>query len=406
MRKFVTPLLVAGVLAFTAATAMATANIEMGDFTEEHVQGDHYKVTNVMEAGAHGKGIGGYQLDSAILKSLAAFDFEGDDSYGYTTGANPFVAGLAGGPGGETDEPLAAPAYTLPCPEWVSAGTKGTCPANTNPIDPQTEDAVAIWDGVVLDDLYQAVGDEDTTFGTFEETAGVTWSVKNVRFLDQTLDALFYGGKRGTVTLGAATINLTRRHYDIDQTLDQDLADYFHEYEGTTTGDPVHETMGIFGKLTQLFQLAGPELTVGEVMAIPGATTVIGQPIGGGQYGAEGCASYGSESPTDGCYAVIDGEVMDGMGFNQLLAAKGIGDTHAHFIDQWIVSEMHDWHPYNGTDPDLQGKYSGRGVKQEYSSWFRDGSEKDYNFSYAYPGGHGTIDKTVTGLDKHNGIDP
>ncbi len=404
MRKFVLPLLVAGALAFTATSAMATANIEMGAFTEEHVQGDHYKVTDVMEAGAHGTGIGGYQLDSAILKSLAAFAFEGDDSYGYTTGANPFVPGLALGE--DTEDPLAAPAYTLPCPEWVSGGSKGTCPAQTNPIDPQTEMAEAIWDGVVLDDLYQAVGDDDSTFATFAESSTETWSVKNVRFLDQTLDILFYGGKRGTVSLGTTVIPLTMRNYDIDQTLDQDLADYLHEYEGTTTVDPLHETMGIFGKLTQLFQLAGAELTVGQVQSLLGATTVVGQPEMMGGYGAEGCASYGSMDPTEGCYAVIGGEVMDGFGFSEALADAGIGDLNAHFMDQWLVAEMYDWHPYNGTDADLQGKYRGRGVIQEYSSWFRDGSPADYNFSYDYPGGHGTINKTVSGGLDHGGIDP
>src|SRR4030065_2627722 len=99
MRKLIIPLLIAGGIAFTAASAMATANTFNGDFNEEHslvdgFKANHYKSTDVVEHGRHG-----FQLDSAILK-LVAGDTEGykaDDAWGYVTGSNPFVAGFAGG---------------------------------------------------------------------------------------------------------------------------------------------------------------------------------------------------------------------------------------------------------------------------------------------------------------------
>lgn len=413
MRKYILPLLVAGAVAFTATQAMATANTEMGEFTEEHATDkmgnptDHYKVTDVMEMGGHGKGVGGFQLSSAILKSLAAFDFEGDDSYGYVTGSNPFTQGAAGtgSPGGETDEPMEVPEYTLPCPEWVASGPEGaklgTCDANDYATDPQTEDPNGTWDGVVLDDLYQRIGSDGTSTSTFTEGSEV-WSVKKVRFIDQTLDALFYNGKRGIITLGTGPalegsgdgVVDSGRHFNIDQTLDQDLADYSHEYEGTTVGAPLHETMGIFGKITQLFQLAAKASTLSYSN---GAST----------WTNSGCASGGALDESDSltgnqCSGAT--ATWDGAEWAEYWEDQG-DELSTFLVDQWIVAEMYDWHPYNGSDADLSDKYAGRGVIQEYSSWFRDGANKDWTYSYTYPGGHGKIDKTVTGLD-HGGIDP
>src|SRR3990172_4523935 len=82
MRKIIMPFLIAGVVAFTASASMA------GTFTEVTVMGNHYKTTDVMETG-HAT----WQLSSITLKSLANGKYDGDGSYGYVSGKNPFQAG-------------------------------------------------------------------------------------------------------------------------------------------------------------------------------------------------------------------------------------------------------------------------------------------------------------------------
>src|SRR3989304_6827144 len=140
MRKFIVPFLIAGVVALTASVSMA------GSFTENTVNGNHYKSTDVIETGHHS-----WQLSSAVLKSLAAGDFDGDGSYGFVTGKNPFTGGYFIDPWTATDISfddntsflMPAPLYSTPCGSvFVSVlGTidlePGECLANTYPADPQ-----------------------------------------------------------------------------------------------------------------------------------------------------------------------------------------------------------------------------------------------------------------------------
>lgn len=385
MRKYIVPILLAGAVIFTAAQAMATDNSHEGSFVEDHFKGDHYKHTDALENGAHGGGIGGYQISSAWLKDLKSFVVDGDESYGYTTG-NPFGTGGyagTGSPGGETDMPLIAPNYTMPCPEWVAPTGKGSCDANTFATDPGTEDPNGTWDGVVLDDLYQVVASDDS--GT--QTSTLTNLIEGTRFLNQTFDALFYNGKRGIISIGttivagtedgvidASPYNGQQRHFNIDQTLDQDLADYFVEHEGTTTDSNVGEISGIFGKLTQLFQLAGPASTINS-----------GYTSGNN----EGCASGGGNEESDSLVSICP-STKDGAEWAEDAAAAG--DVLSTFlIDQWVVSDLADIHVNEATE-----KAIGNGVDQRYRSWFRDGEPLDLNYTYVYPAGHGTINKSVS----------
>ena len=116
MRKFIMPFLIAGVVAFTASASMA------GMFTEETVNGNHYKMTDVEEIG-HDT----WQLSSVTLKSLAMGIYDGDESYGYTTGSNPFTQGYFIDPYNGTDNSFddntsflfTAPAYSTPCPSYM-----------------------------------------------------------------------------------------------------------------------------------------------------------------------------------------------------------------------------------------------------------------------------------------------
>src|SRR3990172_5595014 len=170
MRKFIMPFLIAGVVAFTASASMA------GTFTEVTVSGNHYKTTDVMETG-HAT----WQLSSSILKSLAAVGiagYKGDEAYGYATGANPFntTNGYFIDPWNGTDNSfddntsflLVPPKYSTPCPSYMDMTTDtpfvgGDCLANLYASDPQSEHASAGARGFdMLDDLYQAIGDDDS----------------------------------------------------------------------------------------------------------------------------------------------------------------------------------------------------------------------------------------------------
>lgn len=415
MRKFILPILVAGAVAFTASQAFAEANTHYGSFQEDHATantittsttpvvntdltpvGDHYKITNATEAGAHGRS---WQLDSALLKNMANGIYDGDTSWGYTTGANPFVEGnaLITQPDPfNSDTIMVAPAYTLPCPEFVTSGPGlGTCGANINADDPQTELAVDIWDGTVLDDLYQVVGVNDSTAGTDYN-----------RILDQTLDQLFYSGKRGKVQYdangnglytgageeftngkitGSTNIGGTGRIFNIDDTLDQDLADY------NTNGTSV---VGIFNKLTMNFQLAGKQLEAAEMNAM-GFTTV-GTGFGTDQ--EAGCSSWGGGhgGGETTCIALNGGEELGGTTFYDIMQdsaeAADIWNsaTNAHknfaavLIEQWLDAEVYDWNTVSG-DPKVQGL----GMKQELSTYFRDGAGKHYNYIVDIGTGHG-----------------
>jgi len=351
-------LIILGVLLITPLSVLATDNLVTGSFTEDHVQGDHYKTTDVTSTGDHGYSVGGFQISSALLKSLAAGNIDPTKAYGYVQGDNPFTTGTF-----NTDMTLIPPLYTLPCPSWVAntqaggptlgddgkPGLIGDCLAQNSPTDPQTnpftlnvyipgygwillaENDLA----EVLDDLYQRVGANDS-----EMTGGT----KKVRYLDQTFDTLFY--MKDENPLAANGYYSVSGKLFFDETLDQDIADYINEYAGTNTSDPLLSTVGIFGKLTNLFSFDQ------------------------------------SQNPVE-------------------------------YIDQWLVSDMYDILYLPGNDPALTDKFYGEGALQGYSSWFMKNDpfpcpniNGEGPCTYTYRGGHGSITKTVSGLTNHTDIDP
>ncbi len=474
MRKNTIALLAAGALIFTSSVAMASESNLDTAFKEKHyldgiqqgatevivpdtnleVGGNHYKKVDFVEVGRHGSGFGGFQLNSRILKDQALENEDpltwapgqlpADDSWGYTSGVTPFVSGNAGGPGNNTDpngdplgggdgiqEIMAAPAYTMPCPSFVTGdytdfdwndptnpvngsnpGMLGDCPANVYATDPQTNHTNSdpnVWDGTVLDDIYQGVGANDTS-GTNAADASAALALYgydglvgnggannkvHYRLFDQWLDQLFYNGKRGTIksadgvtTLTVPTIDGITRVFNIDDTLDQDIADW--EDAAETSGE--NEIMGIYGKLTLLFQIAAPA-GVDPITGLKGITANLDQ---------VGCASLGSLDDDAENASQCTGNTFNDDGMAYAEEWKDGTNTQAaalsaNVIDQWVVSDMWDIHPYRNDDATIDlatDKYRGDGVVQGYSTWFRDGSGKDFDYDYTYQGGHGDINKT------------
>ena len=391
MRKFIMPFLIAGVVAFTASISMA------GTFTEEiAASGNHYKKTDVIETG-HDT----WQLSSAILKSVAAggYDgFKGDEAFGYTTGANPFdtqmgspddyfIDGWTGTDSSFDDNTsfaLVAPAYSTPCPSYMDINggdfEAGDCLSNLYATEPQSEHGSAAARGFdMLDDLYQSIGDDDS-------------DDEYTRYIAQDLDILVFVGKNaiiqtanGTVVGDANSDGIldtytwavdaatgvgvsTRYHYVIDQTLDQDIADW------ENTGG---EIMGIYGKLTQVFFMAGPTSSTGGCAS--SART-------GSYFNAGECNEAGSVAGTgDALY-------------------NSMGGSANHF-DQWIASDVWDWKENTNTDPAVLAKVPNVGMKQGYSAWWmRNNPTPDWNYNWNYSGEHGDINKTVS--LGHDMIDP
>lgn len=447
MRKFILPLLVAGAVAITASQAFAAGAVVKGEFSESHafkdalgagdpvatmtpenpyvsgVQtidgGNHYKTTDFVENGRHG-----FQLRSSVLKSMAGevAGFKADDAVGFVTGDNPFAPG---GMVGLTEWPMEVPQYTAPCPEWVDGDTNiktpGDCEANAFATDPQTDINDNTWDGVVLDDLYQAVGAVDVFKGirTTGPNAGVFTEER--RALDQNLDILFYLGKRGTIvdhinkdgvgpdtlvtlqTGEGADIKGNKRHMNIDQTLDQDVTDWITTYHDTVeVAGQRDETMGIYGKLTQLYQNAG------RVSSTSGCASggVLGQDQGGlnASVDCSGVVYYGDGVNNDGN---TTGWEAAALRIEQQQKAE-LDPWAAFIVDQWIVSDVFDWHhrgDSNTTDYKAD-KEEGFGIKQSYSSWFRDGDHHDWDISHTYDSGHGSTAGTVAAGNHNEHPDP
>jgi len=380
MRKFIMPFLIAGVVAFTASASMA------GTFTEVTVNGNHYKTTDVVETG-HDT----WQLSSVTLKSLANGTYDGDESYGYTTGSNPFTQGWFIDPYNGTDNSFddntsnlyTAPAYSTPCPSYMDidsgAFEAGDCLANTYAADPQSEHQPGhSFD--MLDDLYQSIGDDDS-------------DMMNTRYIAQDLDILVFVGKNAIIQTANGTVVgdansdgfldpwtnangvSTRYHYVIDQTLDQDIADW------ENTGG---EIMGIYGKLTQLFFMTGPINTAAGASCEQTATSTTTGTIA--YWNAAECEGAPSTSaPTDALYASMGGS--------------------ADVFDQWVVQDVWDWKDNPNMDPSKVGKIEKVGMKQGYSAWWmRNNPVPDWNYNWNYAGEHGDINKTVS--TGHDMIDP
>lgn len=378
MRKFILPILIAGAIAFTASQAMAAASLNIAnpaDWIGTHSLNEvgvdnHYTTSDNSENGGH---IFGEEAPAFFtgLYGVSKGVMEGEVMGGYEFGANPFTASSGiFDTAAEGVPPLVAPGYTHPCPNLMAV-----CPANTDSTDPQTNltngTVVNEWEGVVLDDLYQTVSANDSTStGPLEH--GTT------RVLGQTLDDLFFLGNSNAGTFYGArngTIGPARvADFNIQDTLDQDLADY----SISTT-----ETMGVYGKLTQLFQLKG------NVSSKAGCASE-----GGGD------ASMGFANSVDPCHSTTSGIGAYGRGGYDV---NGVG-----YIDQWVVSDMWDWHGTTSVSDPFFTKDHGaeRGVKQSYSSWFIIGQPDNVDYTYNYPGGHGAINKTVTLGTNHTHIDP
>ena len=173
--------------------------------------------------------------DNALLPGVQV---EGDGAYGYYTGLNPGFNGVGLGliTMTETALPLGAPTYTTPCPDFVLLDTTRAdsvedCEANTNSDDPQTEPSSMEWEIPILDDMLAKMWD---------------FAAENDR-LTQTLDILFYLDPARKSTLIAGEENAF-----IDQTLDQDLADY----QGNIDSYVASNGVGIVNRLVQVFGLS------------------------------------------------------------------------------------------------------------------------------------------------------
>lgn len=385
MRKYILPLLVAGAVAFTASQAMA-AIYSNKTFSEDTSTGSHYKEADSIETGA-----GNYQLNSAVIKELlVGGSADGDESFGYVTGLNPFTAGYAGGPldslGNTDDTILVAPAYTEPCPHFYA-----NCDANAFATDPQSEASENVWDGVVLDDLFQATGQVDSSDGI----VGGVW-VEDHKSLDQSLDAVFFLGKpaeHGITVLNGTTdvtpVAGSGRFFNIDQTLDQDVADWSITYTGTNNLSAKEETMGIYGKLTQLFQLAG-SVSSEEGCASKGA---------GGTLGMDSAVSGNACTPFVTTWSdPIQYNGVDAGNDNE----NSLNTLNALQVMQYMVSDVYDW----GHVSDTSDKEAGNGIKQNYASFFEDGSGQDYNYEKAIDLGHSKNSLTTGQNTTHTHPDP
>ncbi|MBI5756278.1 MAG: hypothetical protein HZA12_05065 [Nitrospirae bacterium] len=178
----------------------------------------------------------GYSEDGKIWKTLAV---------GSTLGSRLFF---------ETNQPLSAPLYSLPCPyeNLRYNNNTPTEPATASHYDcsyvagdPQTDDVpygageMDENEGIVLDDLYTWVEDHS------EEATNTQ------RHLEQGLDILFYVRSSVWGNPGGSTVAPDGEDYPlglgISQTLDQDLADF----EGTVGGNG----NGMAGVIWQDFNL-------------------------------------------------------------------------------------------------------------------------------------------------------
>lgn len=259
---------------------------------------------------------------------------EGDAAYGYYTGTNPgfndFGMGLW--TVNETDHALGAPAYTTPCPDFNDPQNDeygdADCDANADSDEPQTAPnsttAGADWDEweiPILDDVLAKMWD---------------FTSESDR-LTQTLDILFYldPGRHATVNTSPNTINAF-----IDQTLDQDLADY----QGDIDSYVANNGVGIVNRLVQVFGLSN---------------------------------------------TVVKADAPD------LSDNDGMHD--ADYIDQWVLSYTKDIAGYDGVKIGIVSSYSGwfsldRNVKPVCPIGA---------CGYEYTMGHDEVNKVVPEVDGH-----
>lgn len=272
--------------------------------------------------------VGSFDIDP----NTPGVQLEGDAAYGYYTGLNPGFNGLSGGwiYDGIAAIPLGAPSYTTPCPDFEVGTYPGTddiltnsiknCEANIDSDEPQTEPAGAtgIWAVPIVDDMLAKMWD---------------YTAINDR-LTQTLDILFVIDPK------------TEKEGIIDQTLDQDLADYTGGAESSyiSAGG-----VGIINRLTQRF---GMENILAKTAAL-----------------------------------------NPGGALGQISANNGSND--ADYIDQWLLSYTKDVVLTPG---------QAIGIVSSYSSWF--GLDRNVepicdSCTYTYDLGHDAVNKTVPEIDQH-----
>ncbi len=172
--------------------------------------------------------IDGFDMDAGT----SGIQLEGQGAYGYYTGFNPGFNNVGLGLIDEDDvnHALGAPSYTSPCPTFVDSNgstAPGGCEANIDSDEPQTAPLETVWEIPILDDMLAKMWD---------------FAAENDR-LTQTLDILFY--------LDPKTTDPAKKVGFIDQTLDQDLADY----TGSITSYVHSNGVGHVQRLVQLFQL-------------------------------------------------------------------------------------------------------------------------------------------------------
>lgn len=221
MRKKLLLLLVLGVFTFTVTPAIAANTWTVDpDVDEEGYNTGFFAVPGGLVEGDEDS-VAGYAEDG--IASLV---------YSPLLGSRVFF---------DTDVPLSAPTYSLPCPD-VQLNMSCSYVAG----DPQTDDmgaAVSLDtdEGIVLDDLFTFV--EDYTDDTATQKHHIA----------QVLDILFYEnattGNDPGLENGFTGDNEFMASLAIGQTLDQDLADF----TGTTGNSPYKQ--GILAGIYQQFEL-------------------------------------------------------------------------------------------------------------------------------------------------------
>lgn len=306
-------LLIAFVFALTPFVAMAA------DTTAESTEVNHSK---------YGMDTWIDSYDDNLL--LFGVQVEGDGAYGYYSGLNPGFQGAGTGIINTTaDGSLGAPSYTTPCPEFDMTDTTradGTadCAANADSRLPQTNPTGVgydnVWEIPIVDDLLAKMWD---------------YTAANDR-LTQALDILFVIDPK------------TEKEGIIDQTLDQDLADYTGDAESSfmTAG------VGIVNRVTQRF---GMENILAKTASMnPGGN--LGQ-----------------------------------------ISANGSND--ADYIDQWVLSYTKDVVvPVTGSVNQVVG------IVSSYSSWFSLDKNTEPNCdscTYTYDTEHDPVVKNVPQIDNH-----
>ena len=275
----------------------------------------------------------------------------GDQSWGYTTGVNPMVQGLADADGTMPMDtaPLPAPAYTDPCNAEILGGTynladgASVCGAISNAVDPQTAPMENGLHATVVDDLLAKMYETSDPQNTLTQQLDILF-VNNASRFDQSLLP---------APLDGSAPNPDAARLLIDQTLDQDLVFYEGDISSFMT-----DGMGIKNRLTQVFEL---DNSTGQ-----NSTT---------------CSTNGSN-------------VSCGVDTGNVGGMMGPHAEDADHIDQWLISYTKG---FGGM------MTPGAGIVSSYTSWFEIGTTPSCGMDcqHDYQMGHDPIAKTAAEIDNH-----